>query len=556
MLLALSLKNFVIVEQLNLSFEDGLTVLTGETGAGKSITLDAIGLLLGDKADYSQVRHGASEAQLSALFDLSHLPELQAELRSQGLLGDDANELSIRRVIDAKGKSRSYLNNQAVTLAQLKAVGEQLIDIQGQNAHHSLGREAVQREILDAYAGAEAQVRDVREAYHHRRRTVQALEEACRNADQLEIERERLAWQQQELSQIQPVRGEWETLNQQHDTLAHAADLLQAAREIEEYIDGDNGIQRQIYHCRKTLENLSRIEPKFRESLEMLASAESELSEVSANMRHVAARAEIDPSELEAQAARIGELVLMARKYRVEPEQLADKLDEITAALNDLDAAVDLDALERQSCLAEQQYREQAARLSEIRREAAQRLSRETAERMQELAMRGARFEVALQPCEPTANGMEHIEFQVAMNAGSPLRALHKTASGGELARISLAIQVVTSQCTPLPTLIFDEVDTGIGGAVAEIVGNALRQLGRHHQVLVITHLPQVAACGQHHWQVKKYSENQQTFSEITVLDHHARIEEIARMLGGATITDTTRRHAAEMLTSAAGRAE
>lgn len=548
MLLALSLKNFVIVEQLNLSFEEGLTVLTGETGAGKSITLDAIGLLLGDKADYSQVRNGAGEAQLSALFDLSSLPELQQELREQGLLDDEATELSVRRVIDAKGKSRSYLNNQAVTLAQLKAVGEQLIDIHGQNAHHSLGRETTQREILDAYAGANELVREVREAYRRHKQAQQAWEDARHNADQLEIERERLAWQQQELAQLNPVRGEWETLNQQHDTLAHTADLLQAAQWAEECIDGDNGLLHQVYQCRKTLDSLSRIEPKFQESLEILASVESELSEVSANMRHVASKAEIDPAELEIQAARIGELMSAARKYRVNPEQLADKWAEINQALQDLEAAADLDELERQCRAAETAYTEKAAQLSAARREAAERLSRETAERMQELSMRGARFQVALLPCAPTANGVEHIEYQVAMNAGSPLRPLHKTASGGELARISLALQVVTSRCTSLPTLIFDEVDTGIGGGVAEIVGRALRQLGEHHQVLVITHLPQVAACGQHHWQVRKHTRDNQTFSEITVLDHAERIEEIARMLGGATLTDTTRRHAAEML--------
>lgn len=548
MLLTLSLRDFVIVENLNLDFQSGFTVLTGETGAGKSITLDAIGLLLGDKADYSQVRHGAKEAQLSALFDISHLPVLKEELHDQGLLNDGEEELSIRRIIDAKGKSRSFINNQAATLAQLKSVGSQLIDIHGQNAHHSLNQEAAQRELLDAFAGSRAQAETVRQLYQNWANSKKALQEAQEQAENIALEQERLEWQFNELNQLDIKQGEWEALSQSHDSLAHSAELLQAAEEVGSKIDGDNGIQRHIYQCQKLLANLQNIEPRFAESLNMLASIEAELGEISANMRDVAGRSDINPNELAAQEQRMGELMGMARKYRIEPEELPAKLAEIEERLQSLQAAADLDALEHNVAHNFAEYQEAAHILSSMRHQAAGRLGSETTEHMQHLAMKGARFDIVLLPSSPTAHGLEQVQFQVAANKGNPPRPLNKVASGGELARISLALQVVASQYTQVPTLIFDEVDTGIGGGVAEMVGKALRALGRKHQVLAVTHLPQVASCGENHWRVRKHSEGEQTVSEISILDEIQRIEEVARMLGGEVITDTTRQHAAELL--------
>ncbi|WP_301884246.1 DNA repair protein RecN [Neisseria uirgultaei] len=548
MLLTLSLRDFVIVENLNLDFQSGFTVLTGETGAGKSITLDAIGLLLGDKADYSQVRSGAKEAQLSALFDISHLPVLKAELYEQGLLNDGEEELSIRRIIDAKGKSRSFINNQAATLAQLKAIGGQLIDIHGQNAHHSLNQEAAQRELLDAFAGSKVQAEIVRQLYQNWVNAKKALQEAQEHAETIIIERERLEWQFNELNQLDIKQGEWETLSQSHDSLAHSAELLQAAEEVGSKIDGDNGIQRHIYQCQKLLANLQNIEPRFAESLNMLASIEAELGEISANMRDVAGRSDINPNELAAQEQRMGELMGMARKYRIEPEELPAKLAEIEERLQSLQAAADLEALTQTVARNLAEYQEAAHILSAMRHQAAGRLGEETTENMQHLAMKGARFDIVLLPSSPTAHGLEQVQFQVAANKGNPPRPLNKVASGGELARISLALQVVASQYTQVPTLIFDEVDTGIGGGVAEMVGKALRALGRKHQVLAVTHLPQVASCSENHWRVRKHSKGEQTVSEISILDEIQRIEEVARMLGGEIITDTTRQHAAELL--------
>ena len=548
MLLVLSLQNFVIVEKLNLNFQTGFTVLTGETGAGKSITLDALALLLGDKADYSQVRNGAKEAQLSALFDVSEQIDLQQELREQGLLDNDSTELSIRRIIDAKGKSRSFINNQAATLAQLKAIGSQLIDIHGQNAHHSLNQETAQRQLLDAFSGSLNLVEQTKTDYQAWQTVKRALVAAQTQAENLAIERERLEWQFNELDQLNLETGEWETLNQSYDSLANAAELLQAANEVQELIENDNGIQKQVFKCQKALGKLSEVEPRFAESLAMLDSIEAELSEIAHLVGDVLSDVEINPNELVVKEERMRELMSAARKYRVEPEILPEKLAEIQTALHALEAAADIDALQKQVEQTEAAYMETAQKLSAKRHKAATKLAAETTKHMQGLAMKGAKFHIELLPSSPAAHGLEQVQYQVAANKGSQLRPLNKVASGGELARISLSIQVVTSQYTHVPTLIFDEVDTGIGGGVAETVGRALRTLGEKHQVLAVTHLPQVAACGEHHWQVSKHSEGEQTISEIKVLDSETRVDEIARMLGGEKITETTRTHAREML--------
>ncbi|GAA8964711.1 DNA repair protein RecN [Helicobacter pylori] len=548
MLLALSLQNFVIVEKLHLDFQTGFTVLTGETGAGKSITLNALSLLLGDKADYSQVREGAKEAVLSALFDISGQPDLAGTLREQGLLEDDGDELSIRRIIDAKGKSRSFINNQAATLAQLKAISSQLIDIHGQNAHHSLNQESAQRRLLDAFAGCLPLAEQTKTHYRAWQSAQQTLQAAQQQSEQTDVERERLEWQFNELNQLNTEEGEWEALSRSHDSLANAAELLEAAYEAQEYVSGDDGMKSLARRCHRLLDSLGNIEPRFAESLEMLDSIDAELSEISHLLGNVIDSVEINPNELAAKEKRMQELMSAARKYRIEPEQLPEKYLAVQAALQDLEAAADIDALEQAVAEAERQYRHTAQQLSAARAKAACTLAEETTAHMQQLAMKGAKFHIELLPSQPTEHGLEHIQYQVAANKGSRLQPLNKVASGGELARISLSIQVVTSQYTQVPTLIFDEVDTGIGGGVAETVGKALQLLGRKHQVLAITHLPQVAACGEHHWQVAKRSDGEQTVSEIKVLDTEARIEELARMLGGEKITATTRQHAAEML--------
>lgn len=553
MLLTLTLSDFVIVDKLHLDFETGFTVLTGETGAGKSITLDALGLLMGDKADYGQVRHGAKDAQFSALFDIGQLPHTQALLIEQGLLKEGDTELSIRRIIDAKGRSRSFINDQTVTLAQLKIVGEQLIDIHGQNAHHSLNNEATQRALLDEYSGNLALAKDVRLAYQAWQQQKLTLEKAKTQSDLLEVERERLNWQINELSELNLAVGEWHELSQSHHTLAHAAEIIEAAGFVEQLVnDDETNLLRMVYQCQNKLSPLVLVHPKFEESLALLNSIEAELSEVAHAMRDVGSQIEIDPNELAKKESRINELVNIARKYRVGPETLPEKYQQLQAELAQLEAANDLVGLEKQVDMAYEGYHTIAQKLSKKRNEAAQKLADDTTRHMQELAMAGAQFAISLHPLDdPQAYGLESVEYQVAMNKGAPLRALNKVASGGELSRISLALQVVTSQYTKVPTLIFDEVDTGIGGRVAQIVGKALKALGKHYQVLAITHLPQVAACGDHHWQVAKHETKEHTVSQIHVLSPEARVHEVARMLGGETVTETTLEHAKELLTDA-----
>lgn len=548
MLLALSLRDFVIVDELNLSFQSGFTVLTGETGAGKSITLDALGLLLGDKADYGQIRHGAKEAQLSALFDVSDVPQAQSLLQEQGLLDAQETQLSIRRTIDVKGKSRSFINNQAVTLGQLRQIGELLIDIHGQNAHHSLNSEAAQRVLLDAFAGADKEVAHVREAYQRWQEAERELEKAQTQADSLNIERERLQWRLDELSALNVQENEWETLSQSHDALVHAADILHTAASVEEILNGDDGLQSRLFHCRQQLAALIKAVPAFADSVTLLESVEAELGEVSAYLREASASVETDENLLVQQGQRMQELMSMARKYRLEPPQLPEELARVESALNDLEAAADIEALRARVAERENEYMQVAQQLSARRHQAAAKLAKQTTAHMQNLAMKGARFHIELLSASPSLHGLEQVQYQVAANQGTPLRAMSKVASGGELARISLALQMVTSQYNEVPTLIFDEVDTGIGGAVADVVGHALRSLGQNRQILAVTHLPQVAACGQQHWQVRKHSSKGQTVSEIKVLTADSRIDEIARMLGGETITDTTRNHAREML--------
>lgn len=548
MLLALSLRDFVIVDELNLSFQSGFTVLTGETGAGKSITLDALGLLLGDKADFNQIRQGATEAQLSALFDVSDVPQAQSMLIEQGILNEQENELSIRRTIDVKGKSRSFMNNQAVTLTQLRQFGELLVDIHGQNAHHSLNSESAQRNLLDAFAGAAKEKTSVYLAYQRWQEAQRDLEQAQQREETITIERERLQWRFDELTGLNPQKNEWENLSQSHDTLMHAAEILHTAEAVEQKLNGDDGLISRLYHCRQQLAALMQAAPLFADGVVLLESVEAELSEVSAYLREAAASIDTDENLLAKQGQRMQELMSMARKYRLEPQQLPVELHKIENALNELNTATDLEALQMQVQQREAEYRQKAQQLSAKRQQAAKKLAKQTTVHMQNLAMKGAHFHIELINSSPSAHGLEQIQYQVAANQGSVLRAINKVASGGELARISLALQMVTSQYNAVPTLIFDEVDAGIGGAAADVVGHALSDLGKNRQVLAITHLPQVAACGEQHWQVHKQNIKGQTISKIRVLCNDERIDEIARMLGGETITETTRTHASEML--------
>ncbi|HEY0665542.1 MAG TPA: DNA repair protein RecN [Gallionella sp.] len=553
MLKFLAIRDFVIVTSLELEFSSGFTALTGETGAGKSILIDALSLALGERGDATMVRNGCERAEISAEFDVGALPQVQAWLHEQDLEGD-AGVCLLRRVLDAGGRSRGFINGRSATLQQLRDAGERLLDIHGQHAHQSLVRPDAQRVLLDGYAGTIESADKVAGLYREwqalRRRRIGLSE----NAEVVAAERELLQFQRSEIDSLAFNLAEWQALQEDHSRLSHAASLLETAGfGLETLSEADSSCLAQLNVLTARIRDGMQHDSSLAETLRMLESAQAELQEAVYALRHYQQRLDSDPQRLREQEQRIQSVMDAARKYRVAPEQLDEALQRIVARLAELGGDADLAELERQELDAEQLYRAAAGKLTDARMQAAGKLSREITEAMQTLAMQGGSFAVALLPlAEGNAFGLETIEFQVAANPGVPPRSLAKVASGGELSRISLAIQVATSQLASVPTLIFDEVDSGIGGRVAEIVGHLLKKLGRDYQVLCVTHLPQVAATADHQWQVSKAVENGVTQSRIAVLDVAQRVEEIARMLGGMKITETTRKHAAEMLGAAA----
>lgn len=550
MLLTLTLRNFVIVRELELEFRQGLTVLTGETGAGKSILIDALGLLLGDRADAGVVRHGAERAELAARFAIAGSALAQGWLTDNELAGDDVDELLLRRVIDSSGKSRAWINGAQATLTQLKELGETLVEIHGQHEHQSLLKTDAQRNLLDAYGGTVTLARELGSVYRDWRKQADELAAAEADADAFEAERERLQWQVDEVAALGFTANEWPELQAEHKRLNHAASLIDGVQaSLSALADGDENCQGWIASVNTRLAELADYDAGVNETQELLAGAEAQLAEAINALRHYADRLELDPERLQEVETRMDAVFRMARKYRVEPEQLPQKLAAWQNRLAELGGSAGLDALRAGVVQAEARYRKHAGELSAARRAAAKKLSLAVTAELQQLALAGSRFEIALNTLDkPAAYGLEQVEFRVANHASAPAKAMAKIASGGELSRISLALQVITSQLTGAPTLIFDEVDVGIGGRVAEIVGRLLAELGSSRQVLCITHLPQVAACGANHLQVSKSQDTQGVASQIAALDAPARIEEIARMLGGVEITDTTRKHAAEML--------
>jgi len=551
MLRALSVRDFVIVERAELELGAGFSVLTGETGAGKSILVDAIELLVGGRAESAMVREGAERAELSAEFDVGAGGPLAAWLDEHELAGD-AGVLLLRRTVDRAGRSRCFVNGHAATLAQLAEAGAYLVDIHGQHVHQSLLRAAAQRELLDAHAGAQDMARETADAYRAWRRlealAAQAQEQyAQREAERLELE-EKVA----ELKKLAPRQGEWEALTAEHSRLAHGSSLVAGAQSsLEALSEADGASLPQLAAVASRLRALAAHDVELVAIVELLESAQAQAGEAVRELRHYASRIELDPDALRALEARIEALHAAGRKHRVRPSELARRADELVARLAELELAVDPQALRREVAAAEQRYAAAAKKLSARRRSAAQALSKAVTEGMQQLAMGGGRFAVSLRVLEaPSAAGAEEVSFEVASHPSLPLRPLAKVASGGELSRIGLAIQLVAATGSPVGTLVFDEIDSGIGGAVAETVGRSLKRLGRERQVLCVTHLPQVAAQGDEQWSVSKQGARGKLSVSVGRLDRAARIEELARMLGGTQITATTRRHAAELLGS------
>ena len=549
MLRTLGIRDYVIVERVDIEFGAGFAVLTGETGAGKSILIDAIELLMGARGDAAVVREGAARAELAAEFDLDPGAPLAAWLAERELEGDPGS-LLLRRSIDATGRSRCFINGHAATLTQLREAGEHLVDIHGQHAHQSLLRAAAQRELLDAHAGAGPLARETAESFRAWKRLETLAAEAQAQFAQREAERAELQDKADELAKLGPREGEWDQLAAEHARLAHGSALLEGAQaSVEALSETEGACLPQLAAVIGRLRALSEHDSQLAPVLEGLESAEAQAGEALRELRRYASRVELDPKALREAESRIEALHAAGRKFRVRPAELPGLALELQARLAELALAVDPDALRREVAAAHERFDAAARKLSARRRSAAQELSQAVSEGMQQLAMSGGRFAVELRPLEAAlATGAEEIEFMVSSHPSLPLRPLAKVASGGELSRISLALQLVASKASPVATLVFDEVDSGIGGAVAETVGRSLRRLGRERQVLCVTHLPQFAAQGERQWTVVKAGSRSRLAVSVRQLEGSERVEELARMLGGAQITATTRRHAAEML--------
>ncbi len=551
MLSHIFIKDMVIVSRLELDLGPGMTALTGETGAGKSILIDALGLALGDKADASMIRTGCDRAEVSASFDLARCPAALEWLREQAL--DDGDDCLLRRVLVRGGRARAFINGQAASNAQLQALGDLLVDIHGQHAHQSLLRPAAQIGLLDGYGGLAEQAAAVARAFQQFRsldRRWQALTSA---RDERAARMDLLAFQVGELDELALADGELDALDAEQRRLANLDGLQGTTASLVDLLyDGEPALRDQLGHAAAELSGLTRLDPKLTETAELLEAATVQVAEAAGNLRQYLDVLELDPARLAEVEARLGRIHELGRKYRILPEQIPDSLEQLRAELAELERAdADLGSLERDREAARASFMEQATKLSSARRDAAARLADTVTEAMQSLGMAGGRLDVAVETGDEASagsQGLDRIGLQVSANPGQPLQPLAKVASGGELSRISLAIQVATAECGSVPTLVFDEVDVGIGGRVAEIVGRLLRRLGDARQVLCVTHLPQVAAQGYAQLRVAKQAVDGQTFTDITALSAAERIDEIARMLGGTEITATTRAHAEEML--------
>lgn len=550
MLTQLTVSNYAIAERVELQFNKGMTALTGETGAGKSIVLDALGLAMGGRADAGAVRHGAKRADITATFDVSGIAEALQWLESHEL--DDDSDCILRRVISKDGRSRAYINGQPCPLAHLKDLGGLLMDIHSQHQHQSLLRKETHRKLIDEFAGAEELASQTREAWKAWNQIRTKLIERQQNAEESEARLQLLRYQVEELDRLALEAGEQEQLEKEQAQLSQADAILHSSHHAallctEDETNAANLVRQAL----QQLEQLPTEVPALADTLQMLKEAEIQISEAGDNLRHFVDDYEADPARLSEVEERLSAIYQMARKHRIGPEELPEFHKRQNAELAELNGGEgSLEKLEEELANQRKGFDELAGKLSEVRAKAAGDLDQRIAGELAQLSMPLVQFVTHLNrsgQSEPAPHGLEEVEFLVSANPGQPARPLAKVASGGELSRISLAIQVVVAQTSTTPTLIFDEVDVGIGGGTAEVVGKLLRSLGDNGQVICVTHLPQVAAQCHQHLFVSKFTQQDATFSKIESLDDEARISEVARMLGGVDMTEHTIAHATEM---------
>ena len=553
MLRSLTIRDFVIVDSLELDFDAGFTALTGETGAGKSIMIDALSLALGMRADGNVVRVGQARAEIAAEFDLTVAPASRQWLIDNDLADDDANICIFRRVLDASGRSKSFINGASVTLSQARDLAERLIDIHGQHEHQTLLKRDSQLTLLDDFAGNGTLLGAL--ATKHAAWSQLASTRAAREANEAAILREfeDLSYQISEFEKLNFSTARWEETLGDQRRLANAASLISSTdAAINALSESESAALTQIDEIVVDLGQAADTDPALNNAVKLIESASVELREAVTELRHYLQKLDLDPERLADLDREISDVQEIARKFRIEPKRIPEMLQQKRDRLTSLGGGQSLDALIEQEKIAESAYMETAKKLTKARQTAAKKFAMEVTKSLQELAMPGGKFGVEFAPREPSANGLEACEFQVAAHEGQPLGPLAKIASGGELSRVSLAIQMMASAKGGVGTMIFDEVDAGIGGRVAEVVGRLLRALGSNHQVLAVTHLPQVAACAVNQFQVAKMSRDGVVATSITPLVAAKRVDEIARMLGGITITAVTKKAAAEMLENAA----
>ncbi len=551
MLTHLSVQNFTLVDHLERDFRPGMTVITGETGAGKSIVLDALGQTLGDRADPQRVRPGARRADIHATFDISKLRRAQRWLEEQELQQpEQPGECLLRRTIGADGRSRAYINGQPVTLGQLGTLGEMLIDLHSQHEHQSLLRKDTHRRLLDDFGGQTTLAREVRESWRHWQEQLAEYTRLRDNADEVSARYQLLSYQVEELEQLALGDGELEELEREQRSLANAEEILQGSQQLAALCgDDEQGLTIGLHRALHLLRELPEKSPALTEAEQLLASAQIQVEEAQREIERHLDDFTLDPQRLAEVEERLSAVYNIARKHRVSPAELPELTRQLSDELQSLRGGdARLEALAAAVSQAESGYRTLAERLSTARRKAGERLARQVNSQLKALAMESARLTVAIGEDKPGLHGLEDIEFLIATNPGQSPRPLNKVASGGELSRISLAIQVVTAQTSATPTLVFDEVDVGIGGATGDVVGNLLRQLGERGQVICVTHLAQVASKGHQHLQVQKTTRKTSAATTLVELSGDTRVEEIARMLGGADLTEQSLAHARDIL--------
>ncbi|MEQ5803724.1 DNA repair protein RecN [Halomonas sp. H10-9-1] len=549
MLTELAIRDFAIVDHLELELAGGMTAITGETGAGKSILLGALGLCLGERADATSVRHGRERADLSARFDITDLPKAHAWLVARELPHDDC---LLRRVVSAGGRSKAWINGQPATVADLRALGEHLIEVHGQHAHQQLLHAETHLRLLDDFAGHREVVGEMAETFRAWQATRRRLKRLAEDDDELSARRQLVHYQVEELDQLGLAEGELKALEEEQEELAHAEERLRETQFASDCCDNDEGgaihLLTQAIGRLEALPGCDR--GRLGEALALLGEARIQVEEAARELTHLAADTELDPERLSWVDERLGAVHRLARKHHVMPEELPALHQRLHAELTSLaEGDQDLDTLSAEVEALRERWKRLAREVSETRRQAADRFGEAVQEQLAFLAMGKARFAVELSEREaPSAEGLEAVHFSISANPGQPARPLAKVASGGELSRISLAIQVVAARHSTIPSLVFDEVDVGVSGATAEIVGQLLRRLGEQGQVMTVTHLPQVAAQAHRHLHIEKQAEGDTTLTRMALLDEAGRVGELARMLGGVNLSDRTLAHAREML--------